>query len=849
MIPHTLIQKFTAMLVFLVIGINAFATHIVGGDFSYHHISGDNYQIKLKMYRDCTSNTQYTSFVNVGIYNKETNALVKTVQIPRISIKPIEYNTSCINPTLRCVEVGLYITNFTMPQSEFNNTAGYYVQWEGCCRNNIIKNIVDPGVESMAFYMEFPSPYPNAGAQNINSSPEFLRDPLSYLCVGEPFKYNFHIFDPDGDEIRMKIGVPMAGGGYTGPGGASKTATGPAPYSDIVWATGYSITNVMDGSPDLSVDNDSATIYIVPTQIGVYVISVIAEEYRNGIKIGEVRRELQLEVLICPPRFKPIITTNIAGGTNTVYANVGQQVCFDLNAIDQNASELLKFRIDTGGMYKLFATGSASLDPSDVSAPLVIDAKFCWTPSCPLDTGAGAYLDFIAFDNSCPFSQDDTVRVKFIVNSNVNIAPTLKTNLVNNTINIHRNENACFQIQGSDLNAFDEISIEPIIKNYDVFANGATLSPTILVGNGALSAEICWTPDCSLVMDSPIYLQFIIKDNACPSEAFDTIDVTINVLPLINAKPSIIAEGLNVGINNVVEMIFEEVNCFSIFADDVDVDDIDIYYQNNTFNFEDHGATFVNLEDQQNSIRSQFCWTPSCADFNENDSPYLDFLVRDNKCENEKFDTIRVFFKFNFPANAKPEIVKPDSIKYVLSAGYSKQIDVSATDADIADLLLLSASPLYSSSVPLRIDMNTVQGNGSIQTFMNVFPDCGIEGNVDYPVELTLLSSKYCDRFDTIKRVVNFQVIPLLDIEKPLVPDVFSPNGDGINDEYKIYLASRTICPDDFEFLIFDRWGQKMLETQDPEFTWQGEGCTAGAYVYYLRVGETKYTGFIALVK
>ena len=40
-----------------------------------------------------------------------------------------------------------------------------------------------------------------------------------------------------------------------------------------------------------------------------------------------------------------------------------------------------------------------------------------------------------------------------------------------------------------------------------------------------------------------------------------------------------------------------------------------------------------------------------------------------------------------------------------------------------------------------------------------------------------------------------------------------------------------------------------MLETQDPEFVWKAEGATAGAYVYYLRVGETKFTGIISLVK
>ena len=847
-LPNTRILLLSFLL--LCIGLNSYASHIVGGDFSYTHISGDTYQLKLKMYRDCVSRTDFNNPIVVGIYDKSTNLKKKEVQMSLGTVKEIEYNTSCINPTLRCVETGIYTATFTMPQSSFNNSAGYYFQWEGCCRNNIIKNIVNPGNESMAFYMEIPSPYPSNTGFVENNSPEFLRDPLSYLCVGEPFKYDFRVYDADGDEIRMKMGIPLAGGGYTGSGPRSpKSATGPAPYSDIIWQTGYSNTNMMDGNPDITIDNDSATIYLVPTQIGVYVISIIAEEYRNGVKIGEIRRELQLEVLICPPRFKPIITTSLPGGTNSVNVYIGQQICFDLHAIDQNANELLKFRIDTSGMYKLFATGALSLNPSNISAPLEITSRFCWTPPCPIDTGAGAFIDFIAYDDSCPFSQDDTVRVKFIVNEEPNYAPKLKSSLTNNTINIHRNENLCFQIQGTDQNLHDEIKIEYIPQSYDIFENGASLTPEALVGNASLNGTICWTPDCTQEIDTPVNVRFVIYDNACPAQAFDTIDIKINVLPNINTKPSIVAEGTNVGVNNVVDMLFDTENCFSILAEDVDPDDIDVYIKNTSYDFFAHGATFRTIADMQNAIRSNFCWTPTCSDFNNNDSIYIDFLVRDHKCENEKFDSIRVYFRFNFPPNAFPILLKPDSTDYQLSAGYSRQIDVSATDADIEDLMLLSAKPLFNSNINLRIEMNNVQGNSAIATVLNVYPDCGLKGNIDYPVELTLLSTKYCDRYDTITRVVNFRVVPMLDIEKPLVPDVFSPNGDGINDEYKIYLAQRTICPDDFEFIVFDRWGQKIFVTTDPEFIWHGEGCTAGAYVYYMKLGDSNYSGFIALVK
>ena len=399
------------------------------------------------------------------------------------------------------------------------------------------------------------------------------------------------------------------------------------------------------------------------------------------------------------------------------------------------------------------------------------------------------------------------------------------------------------------MNTTDEIKIQTFVKNLDVFKLGATISPDILVGNSSISGEFCWTPDCNLQIDSPVRLTFIISDNACPFESYDTLNVAINVLPLLNEAPTVVAEGTNVGFDNTITVELGKENCFSVLAEDIDPDNIDLLMQNVNYDFEANGAKFVSIGSTPNAKRSTFCWTPTCDNFYGQDKLFLDFVTRDNKCDNEKFDTVRVTFDYILPSNVNPLMLKPDSILYNLNAGYTRSIEVSGSDEDDDDLLLLSAKPLYNSSIPLRVEMSTVQGQGAVQSTLNVYPDCGLEGNILYPVELSLLSNKYCNEYDTITKVVNFKVAPLLDLGKPLIPDVFSPNGDGVNDEYKIYLASRTICPDEFEFIIFDRWGQKMLETKDPEFVWRGENCTAGAYVYYLRIGEQKTSGFIALVK
>ena len=835
------------LLLVLLCSIDLYAAHIVGGDFSYRHISGDTYEIKMKMYRDCGGRgAGFEQSLEVSIYDKETNQYIKTILMPRVSIYPIRFNTGCTSPQLRCVETGIFVGQFTMPKASFNNSAGYYVSWERCCRNNIIKNIVNPGATPMAFYMEIASPYPANGDFRVNSSPEFRRDPLNYLCVGEAFKYDFKAFDEDGDEIRISKISPLAGG-ETSPTNVGPVSN-PGPYDNTIWNLGYSLSNLMDGNPDIITDNDTASIYLVPQQIGVYVISILCEEYRNGIKLGEIRRELQLEVLNCPIRFKPVASTSL-GSSNTVDVIIGQQTCFDVLGSDGNPLEVLKVRIDTIGLYKLFSSGDATLSPSDVSGTQSISTKFCWTPKCPLDTSAGKFIDFIIYDNSCPFTQDDTVRVNFNFLSIPNQVPSIITNLPNQVLNIRTGETKCFFVQGSDGNVNDEIVILPIIGQVDIFNLGATITPSVIAGTSNIVGEVCWTPACGLNIDTPFVLQFEIFDNACPNQAQDTLEITVNLLPILNAKPTLIPEGTSVNNDNTVNVVLNQSNCFYVFGEDVDADDVDVSFQNVNYDFIANGAEWKKIDDQTNAERFQFCWTPTCDNFYGDDSLFIDFFVRDNKCENEKLDTLRILFKLQLPANDIPAILKPDSIIYNINAGYSRFIPVSASDADEEDLMVLSAQPLFSSDIPLEVSMQTISGNSLLNSELYIHADCGLEANTDFPVRIQLLSNKFCNENDTIEQIINLRVAPLLDLGPAMVPNAFSPNGDGINDEFKINLASRTICPDEFELKIYDRWGQILFETLDPEFSWKGEGQFPGAYVYYLRIGETKQTGFIALIK
>lgn len=69
-----------------------------------------------------------------------------------------------------------------------------------------------------------------------------------------------------------------------------------------------------------------------------------------------------------------------------------------------------------------------------------------------------------------------------------------------------------------------------------------------------------------------------------------------------------------------------------------------------------------------------------------------------------------------------------------------------------------------------------------------------------------------------------------------LMPNAFSPNGDGINDIYKAKSGYKSIV--EFKAVVFNRWGQKLYEWTDPEDGWDGtfHGKNVAEGVYFVNV-------------
>lgn len=79
----------------------------------------------------------------------------------------------------------------------------------------------------------------------------------------------------------------------------------------------------------------------------------------------------------------------------------------------------------------------------------------------------------------------------------------------------------------------------------------------------------------------------------------------------------------------------------------------------------------------------------------------------------------------------------------------------------------------------------------------------------------------------------------------PIIPNIFTPNGDGLNDEFLIGQL-----PDEFVFRIYNRWGEEVFLSSEKEKLWKGKNklglpVTDGVYFYRLETDDEDYHGFI----
>jgi len=137
---------------------------------------------------------------------------------------------------------------------------------------------------------------------------------------------------------------------------------------------------------------------------------------------------------------------------------------------------------------------------------------------------------------------------------------------------------------------------------------------------------------------------------------------------------------------------------------------------------------------------------------------------------------------------------------------------------------------------------------GTGETSMLPSPTYTFAREGTYAVTLTADPGNGCP---PTRRSLLIEVI----FESLYIPNVFSPNGDGVND----FFTPRLPPIRSYEVLIHDRWGRMVHRSNAPFPGWSGRTdsgseCAAGVYAYVIKValanGETvERTGMLSLLR
>ena len=278
------------------------ATHIVGGNLTYKHISGDMYQVKIVLRRDCFLGDPEAEFDNpasVGIFTSGGALAVwlgnsGQIRMPFMSSDTLNefIKSDCgFEGTQVCVHETTYLGNIILP----SRPGGYILAYQRCCRNVTLNNVKDPLETGGTWWVNVIE----SALDQKNTTPEFSKWPNVYICANQPYVFDHSATDKNGDSLVYKLCVPSNGATRVNP---KPQPPGFPPYNNINWEQPYGLNDMMGGVP-LKIDSKTGEITATPNLVGQFLAGVCVEEYRNGVLLSIVRRDFQFNVRSCtqPP--------------------------------------------------------------------------------------------------------------------------------------------------------------------------------------------------------------------------------------------------------------------------------------------------------------------------------------------------------------------------------------------------------------------------------------------------------------------------------------------------------------------------------------------------------------------
>jgi len=137
---------------------------------------------------------------------------------------------------------------------------------------------------------------------------------------------------------------------------------------------------------------------------------------------------------------------------------------------------------------------------------------------------------------------------------------------------------------------------------------------------------------------------------------------------------------------------------------------------------------------------------------------------------------------------------------------------------------------------------------GNNETSSDQNPSTVYFSNGTYHVTQWVTSASGCTDSTSVELNINTVVTEISE----LIPNAISPNGDGLNDVWKLEFVE--LLHNDAEIVIVNRLGQTIFESIGYANPWDGtingDDVPEGTYFYIIKISETEiYKGTILVLK
>ncbi len=829
--------------------IRLFGTHNRAGEITYRHISGYTYEITVTTYTYTKSQANRDRLtVNWGDGTSEEVMITSRTLLPNDYF----YNT--------------YVTQHTFPGSGV-----YQILMEDPNRNDGIKNI--PNSVNTVFSIQtnmLISPF-----TGTNSTPVLLNPPIDKAAKNHIFIHNPAAYDPDGDSISYELTPCTADGGRAIDGYIVP------PASDTVF--------INQTIGDLT--------WITPIDTGAYNIALHVDEWRNGMRIGRISRDMQINVYETdnnPPVNGPLVNYCVESGDT---------IKIDVSATDADNDPI-----------KLYMVGKPISDET---------ATFSVTES-----GQGYSKGILSWATTCddarqqPYtfvfkSQDvsNDISLVDITSFSIRVIHSSPENLValpgTDSIRLQWSPSRCgvpagykiYRKIGSYNFVHDSCEFGvPAYTGYELLDNvqgqfhnyytddnlGDGLVPgfdycymvTAYYADQAesfASEEVCTT----LVPGTPPILQVsVLSDNettgsilvswAVPRYA-DTLGTGPFRYEIYRQKPG--ETGLTlvstIPTSDFKDTTFTDQNINTLIFPYVY--DVKLVYQDALGKWtelpgsETASSLYLNMVGSDNTVTLQI----------NKRAPWLNYefdVFRKNE-ETQQFDSIATVYQPEY----SDEGLK-NGVPYTYRARSLGKRPIYNSDyfvKNISHINIAEAVDTLPPCAPLLKAVSICDSAYNELTWTSPESVCGDDDIILYQIyykpsaddDFQLIATQlppdttytHNDNLESLAAIYGISAVDSFNNVSPInvytidsclmfsLPNVFSPGNDGINDLYKSWNLGGFIKHVDMK--IYNRFGQLIFETQDPYIKWDGYNQASkklvptGVYYYICDVFEPRLTG------